>query len=85
MSYGGIEIAVFPAKPFYMTTAQIASRLETLCREGDFHTAVAELFADDAASIEPFETPAFPKETHGKDNILKKGDQFGAMVDTMHS
>lgn len=68
-----------------MTTAQIASRLETLCREGDFHTAVSELFADEAVSIEPFETPDFPKETSGKDKILEKGRKFDELVGTMHS
>ncbi|WP_341843745.1 nuclear transport factor 2 family protein [Chitinophaga caseinilytica] len=68
-----------------MTTAQIASRLETLCRAGDFHTAVDELFADDALSIEPVETPDFQKETRGKANIQQKGEKFGNMVDTMHA
>jgi len=68
-----------------MTTAQIASRLESRCRAGDFHTAVEELFADDAVSIEPVETPEFEKETRGKDNILKKGEKFYMLVDTMHS
>ncbi|MGE7774854.1 SnoaL-like domain-containing protein [Chitinophaga sp. NPDC101104] len=68
-----------------MTTAQIAYRLETLCRAGDFHTAVDELFADDAVSIEPVETPEFQKETSGKANILQKGEKFYSLVDTMHS
>ncbi|WP_126246721.1 nuclear transport factor 2 family protein [Chitinophaga rhizosphaerae] len=68
-----------------MTTAQIASRLETLCRAGDFHTAVDELYADAAVSIEPYETPDFQKETRGKTNILRKGEKFGSMVDNMHA
>ncbi len=67
-----------------MTTAQIAHRLETLCRQGDFRTAVEDLYASDAVSIEPEASQGFEKETHGKDNILQKGDQFSSMVDTVH-
>ncbi|WP_341837270.1 nuclear transport factor 2 family protein [Chitinophaga pollutisoli] len=68
-----------------MTTAEIASRLEAFCRVGKFHEAVETLFADDAVSIEPYETPAFEKETKGKENILQKGKKFDEMVETMHA
>ena len=67
-----------------MTTAQIASRLETLCRQGDFRTAVEDLYAADAVSIEPEASGGFEKETHGKDNILQKGEKFYDLVETMH-
>jgi hypothetical protein len=36
-------------------------------------------------SIEPFETPAFPKETKGLPAIIEKGKKFEAMVEQMHS
>jgi hypothetical protein len=59
-----------------MTTQEIANRLVTLCRTGDFDTAQKELFAQDAVSIEPFETPDFAKETTGLDAIEAKGRKW---------
>ena len=67
-----------------MTTNQIANWLVELCRKGDFETAQKELFAEDAISIEPYETPEFKKETKGLPAILEKGEKFQNMVDTMH-
>jgi len=67
-----------------MTTEQIAKRLEELCRTGDFETAQKELFANDAVSIEPYETPDFAKETKGLDAIIAKGHKFNEMVEEMH-
>ena len=40
-----------------MSTQQIAARLAELCRQGEFEAAQKELFAKDAVSIEPRETP----------------------------
>ncbi|HEX2853090.1 MAG TPA: SnoaL-like domain-containing protein [Opitutaceae bacterium] len=68
-----------------MKTEEIAKRLVALCREAKWETAQRELFADDAISIEPYVTPAFPKETKGLPAILEKGKKFEAMVETMHS
>lgn len=68
-----------------MTTQEVATRLVALCREGDFITALKELYADDAISIEPYETPGFDKETKGLANMLKKADLFESMIDTVHS
>lgn len=67
-----------------MTTVDIANRLVELCRQGDFETALKELFADDAVSIEPHGTPDFEKETNGLDAILEKGKKWGEMVQEMH-
>jgi len=67
-----------------MTTKEIADRLVELCRKGDFETVQSELFADDAVSIEPHATPAFEKETKGKQAIKEKGEKWGAMVQTVH-
>jgi ketosteroid isomerase-like protein len=36
-----------------MTTSEVATRLVELCRTGDYPGAQAELYADDARSIEP--------------------------------
>lgn len=67
-----------------MTTQETAQRLVELCRKGDWETAQTELFANDAVSIEPYQTPEFSKETKGLDKILEKGKKFDGMVDTMH-
>ncbi|MBL9211861.1 MAG: nuclear transport factor 2 family protein [Opitutaceae bacterium] len=68
-----------------MTTPEVARRLVTLCREQKWEAAQRELYADDAVSIEPQETPMSPKVTTGLPNLIAKGRQFVAMVDTMHA
>ena len=67
-----------------MTTEQIASRITELCSQGQFETAQTELFAEDAISIEAFETADFPKETVGLEAIIAKGHHFNSMVEEMH-
>ena len=74
----------FTGKSLAMTTEQIAKRLAELCSQGQFETAQRELFADDAVSIEAFETPDFPKETKGLEAIIAKGHHFNSMVEEMH-
>jgi ketosteroid isomerase-like protein len=68
-----------------MNTKEIAERLVALCRKAEWETAQKELFADDAVSIEPYETPDFPVETKGLDAIYEKGRKFGSMVEEQHS
>ena len=68
-----------------MTTTEVASRLVSLCRKGDFETAQKELFADDVISIEPYATPEFAKETKGLDAVIEKGEKFQSMVEKMHN
>jgi len=68
-----------------MKTKEIAKRLAELCTKGDFETAQKELFAADATSTEPYETPAFEKEVKGLNNILAKGQKFVSMVESMNS
>ena len=67
-----------------MNTQEIADRLVALCRKGAFEAAQKELFADDAVSIEPYETPDFQKETKGLQNIIEKGHEFNSMVESLH-
>lgn len=67
-----------------MTTQQIAERLSSFCQKGQFEAAQKELFAQDAVSIEPYASPAFEKETHGLDAIIKKGHKFDDMVSELH-
>ena len=68
-----------------MTTTEIANRLVELCRKGDYETAQKELYAEDAISIEPHATPAFEKETKGKDAIKEKGRKWEYMVEETHT
>jgi len=67
-----------------MTTEQIAERLVELCRQGKFEKAQRELYADDAFSIEPHETPGFTKEIRGLQAIIQKGKKFASMVEEVH-
>lgn len=67
-----------------MTTKEIADRLVELCKKGDFETTQAELFSDDAVSIEPYSTPEFDKETKGREAIKEKGDKWNHMVAEVH-
>jgi hypothetical protein len=67
-----------------MTTKQIANRLVTLCREGEFETAQKELYAEDAISIEQQASQGFKKETKGLKGILDKGVKFQSMVEKVH-
>ncbi len=66
-----------------MTTQEIADRLVELCRKGDFEKAQAELFADDAKSIEQEASPAFEKETNGLQAIKEKAQKWNSMVEEM--
>jgi hypothetical protein len=68
-----------------MTTREIAARLVSLCREGKVETAQRELYAEDAVNIEPYGTPAFPKETKGLNDLIEKGHRFTAMIEQVHS
>jgi limonene-1,2-epoxide hydrolase len=67
-----------------MSTQQIASRLAELCRQGKFEAAQKELFADDAVSIEPHESPALPRETKGLSAILDKGHKWESTLEKVH-
>jgi ketosteroid isomerase-like protein len=68
-----------------MTIKEIADRLVQLCARGQFEAAQKELFASDAVSIEPNDSPPFSKETKGLEAILEKGKKFDDMVQTMHT
>ena len=68
-----------------MTTKEVAERLVSLCRQGNFETAQTELYATDAINIEPYATATFAKETKGLNAILEKGRKFAAMIEQVHS
>ncbi len=65
-----------------MTTQEVANRLVDLCRMGQNDAAVAELYAQDAVSIEAADSP--DKITKGIDNIRKKGDVLRQTIKEYH-
>lgn len=67
-----------------MTTAQVAQRLIALCREQKWEVAQRELYAPNAKSIEPHDTPMSPREVVGLPAIVEKGKKFVSSVETMH-
>lgn len=68
-----------------MNTEEIARRLVTLCREQKWEAAQKELYAADAVSIEPHDSPGFDRETRGLPAILEKGRKFVGMTEKVHS
>jgi hypothetical protein len=68
-----------------MTPREIATTLVAYCRKSEWMKALQELYADDAISIEPYETPDFAKETKGKENMLAKARKFTGMTREVHS
>ena len=68
-----------------METKEIAEKLVDYCRKADWDAAHRELYAENAVSIEPYETPEFPKETKGLKAIDEKGRKFDEMVEKVHS
>ncbi|WP_415907151.1 SnoaL-like domain-containing protein [Oleiharenicola sp. Vm1] len=68
-----------------MTTPEIAQKLVAHCRQAKWEAAQRELYADDAVSLEPAQTPAFAKETRGLAAIIEKGRKFDAMIETLHA
>ncbi len=67
-----------------MTTAEVAQKLATLCRQGKFREAMESLYAENIVSLEAFDMPNMPRETRGLANIRKKTDWWEANH-TMHS
>lgn len=67
-----------------MTVEQIASRLAEYCRNEEFTRAQQELYAEDAVSIEPFETPGFEKETRGLEALKEKDRKFSSMIESRY-
>ena len=69
-----------------MSTETIAKRLVAMCRHGRFEEAQHELYAKDAASIEPEAAANGPLgNVQGLDAILEKGKRFQASVAEVHS
>ena len=61
-----------------MTTQEVAHRFNELSQSGQWEEIQNELFADNAVSIEPSNSPGM-KTAEGLDAIKQKGKQFGEM------
>lgn len=66
-----------------MTTQEVANRMSELFKENKWNEVQEELFANDAVSIEPENSPGL-KTVTGIDAIKKKGEDFNAMIEEMH-
>ena len=66
-----------------MTTQDVASRFNELAQTGQWDKIQNELFADNAVSIEPPNSPGM-QSADGMEAIREKGKQFGEMVEEMH-
>ena len=55
-----------------MTTAEVATQLVALCREGRFLDAVQTLYADGIVSVEAMDYQGTGREMHGKEAVLAK-------------
>lgn len=67
-----------------MTIQDIANRLYELCKTGQYQQAQEELYAEDAVSIEPVGSQG-PQSVKGRDEIVKKGEQFRDSLEEVHS
>ena len=56
-----------------MTTQEIADRLVELCKQGQFHTAMEELYAADIVSVEAMAMPGVSREVQGMEAVAAKG------------
>ena len=59
-------------------TSEIATRYVDLCREGRNEEALANLFSDDAVSVEAVAMPGMAQEARGKAAIKGKGEWWFA-------
>jgi len=66
-----------------MTTQEVADRFNELAQTGQWDVIQNELFADNAVSIEPANSPGM-KTVEGMEAIREKGKKFGEMVEEMH-
>jgi limonene-1,2-epoxide hydrolase len=69
-----------------MSTATVADRLVSLCREGKYEEAQRELYAKDAISLEPQEMANGPMgNVKGLKAILEKGQFWRENLEAVHA
>lgn len=65
-----------------LTTAEVAARFNTLAKEGKWDQVQDELFAENAVSIEPPNSPGL-QSVEGLAAIKQKGKEFAESVEEM--
>ena len=66
-----------------MTTQEVADRFNELAQSGQWNVIHDELYADNAVSVEPANSPGM-QSVEGMYAIREKGKYFGEMVEEMH-
>jgi len=66
-----------------MTTQEVANRFHELSQSGQWDKIQDELFAENAASIEPPQSQGM-QSVEGLAGIKEKGKKFGEMLEEMH-
>lgn len=66
-----------------MTTAEVAAKFNVLSKEGKWDKIQEELFAENAVSIEPPNSPGL-QSVEGLDAIKEKGKKFNETVEEVH-
>jgi ketosteroid isomerase-like protein len=66
-----------------LTTSEVAAKFNELAQQGNWNKIQDELFADNAVSIEPRESPGL-QSVEGLAAIKQKGKQFEESVEEMH-
>lgn len=66
-----------------MTTTDVANRFNELAQTGQWDKIQGELFAENAVSIEPENSPGL-KTVTGLEAIRQKGEEFNKAVEEMH-
>jgi ketosteroid isomerase-like protein len=66
-----------------MTTMEVANRFNELAQTGQWDQIQNELFADNAVSVEPANSPGL-QTVEGIEAIRQKAKQFTEMVEEMH-
>jgi hypothetical protein len=67
-----------------MTTHEVANRFQELAQQGNWNQIQDELYAENAVSIEPPDSPGL-KSVEGKAAIKQKGKEFEEMTEEVHS
>ena len=65
-----------------MTTQEVADKLVSYCRQGDFEGAITELYGHNIVSVEPEGNPLGTVE--GIEAVIAKGKQFAEMTEEIH-
>ncbi len=55
-----------------MTTAEVAEKLASLCREGNHLEAINTLYSDDIVTVEACDSPEMPAEQQGIEAVRAK-------------